>query len=626
MMTLINGRTRRGVRRQTSSRVMRVLATWLVTLAVCCLNPCAAQSEAPVDEIVEPRLLTFRDPELVMPEPIRRLSTAYLDLWIEALAGPEQELKRDVALNICRAHDEGFLDCSAAKNSLTEVLKDATAPRSVLVEIARALIVLDAREHSAALKELLRKGAGTQFELVVEPALARWSDAEMFATWKQRITARDVPRHRRLLALQALAELSADMTGDQQLHEELRTLIATSRDTAVVLEAARTLGKVKRVDLEPLARELLSSADADADTDGQRKRLAGVYLLLHHSSDGSRDLLLRVIKEGLTELRRAPMIRAAWRRLLQQDVSELASLAPLALQHSDPEVRRAAIDTLIRFPSKDGVGLLGVALDDRHPDIRRASRQGLFQLSGDESFKESIRAAGVAAVARTSWREQEQAIVLLVLLDQSIATDRMLELLHSPRGEVAIAAAWGLRRLNVAPTMVALLEYAETMDQQINDEEPLSPHEAIVLAHVFEALGRAKHQPAIPLLRRWVSKNSPRVAKDAARSAAVWSLGWLYEDSRDVELAQALKARVLDVVSLTPESAPVRHASAITLGRIGAVEVAADLKPIARQRQVVADLAAAWAVARLTGEVIPPPDAPISSGNRWKLSPIGSRK
>ena len=629
MMTSMNRQKSHIARHRASVRTWNLRAASLAIVAACWATPGTAQSEEapiadqkPAAEIVEPQLLTFRDPELSLPEPGRRLPSAYLELWIEALAGPEQELKRDVSISIGRAHQEGYLDCSAAKDALAAVLKDSSAPRSVLVEVARTLIALDAQEHSTALKDVLRKGAGTQFELVVEPALARWGDSELLTVWRQRLIAQDTPRHQQLLALQALAELPESATSDQRLHDELRNLITTSRDAAITLEAARTLGTVKLGELEPLAKELFTLTKPDS----QLKQLTGVYLLLHHSSDASRELLLQEISEGLTEPRQAPIVRTAWRRLLELNVAQLASLAPQALRHTDPEVRRAGIDTLIRFPSKEGTKLLGAALDDRHPEIRRAARQGLLELSKIAEFQESVRKAGLAAIARSSWREQEQAAVLLALLDQSDAANRLLELLNSPHSEVAIAAAWGLRRLNVASTMDPLLKFAEAMDQQVNDGQPVQLHEAMVLAHVFEAMGRAKYQPAIPLLKRWIPKTPPRVIADVSRSAAIWSLGWLYEDSNDLALAQTLKDRVLDVISLDPESATVRHASAIALGRIGAAEVADDLKPIARMGMLVADLAAAWAINRLTGEVIPPPAAPVSTGNRWKLTPIGSRQ
>jgi HEAT repeat protein len=597
----------------------------LAAVVVSCPVPCNAQTDVATDvptvEVIEPQLLTRRDPEFKYPDPIHRLPSSFLKLWVEALAGPGQELKRDVSMSIGRAHREKYLDCSPAIDALVEVLNDRTTARSVRVEVARTLITLDARQCSASLKEFLQAGSGTQFELIVEPALAHWNDSEMRVVWQQRLTAGDIPRHRGLLAIRALADLPESMTAGQQLHSDLEGLIKTSRDTAIMLEAARGLGSIKRVDLEPLARKLLFSAEAAGATES----LAGVYLLQHHASDASRELLRRVIAEGLTKRASAPVIRMAWRRLLQRDVADLADLAPAAIQHSDPEVRRCAVDTLLRFTSKDGIRLLGQTLDDRHPKIRRAARQGLLQLSAEDSFNEAVRRAGREAVARPSWREQEQAIVLLAVLDQSDAADRMLELLDAPRAEVAIAAAWGLRMLNVAEKQPAMLEHAEMLDQQFRDGQELRRHHETMLAHLFEALGKAKYLPAGPLLKRWVPKMPPQVSFDKARSSAVWSLGWFYEDSKDAALAQSLKARFLDVASLEPESFPVRRAAAIAMGRIGATQMVASLRPFATAGSEEIDMAAAWAIGRMTGETFPRPAPQIKTGNRWKLAPIGSR-
>lgn len=587
-------------------------------------TPCGAQDLSPARtvQIAEPELLMFRDPELRMPDSVRHLPASYLELWIEALGGPEQGLKREMAINIRRAHAEEFRDCSNATDALLSVLNDDTAPREVLVEVARALIALDARNHSKNLKELLQQGAGTHFEKVAEPALANWHDAGMLSEWQQRLTAGTIPQHRRLLALQCLALLPESMTNNPKLHMDLQQLMMTTRDTVIQLESARTLGKVRNSGLEDVARGFLTAPGNDA----ARQQLVGVYLLLHHSSDASRRLLQQTITDGLTVPRLAPVIRTAWRLLLKQNVSALASLSPQAIQNRDPELRRAAIETLVRFPSTEGVQLLGGSLDDPHPAIRRAARQGLLQLASESDWSKPVTQAGVAAIARSSWREQEQAVVLLALLGQTESADRMVELITSPRPEVAVAAAWGLRRLNVARTMPSLLKYAEALDHRIIDGQLLQPHDPIVLAHAFEALGKAKHEPAIPLLKRWIPKKFPRASLDASRAAAIWALGWLYEGRQDLTLARLLTARVIDILSLEPESTAVRHTAAVAVGRIGSGEVAAQLKPFADARQTPTDLAAAWAVTRLTGEIIPPPAAPIDTGNLWKLVPVGSRR
>lgn len=614
------------MRTATSGRSTLVTLAMFTLVAASATPWCAAQSTiaaANSDRIVEPQLLQLRDPELLIPARVRRLPTSYLKLWIEALAGPEYGLKRDVSRSITRAHRDGYLDCSTAREALMRILDDTSAPRSVLVEVARALITLDAKDNSAKFKELLKKGSGIQFETVVEPALARWGDSDMRQIWQQRLTASDVTRNRLRLALHCLADLPQAMTADATLHNEIQSLITDRRgDVMIMLEAARTLGQVKRAGLESLAERFLSSGDADSQFD----RLAGVYLLLHHESESSQALLLPAVIAGLSEPRDAPMVRAAWLRLLQRDVSELSAIAPTGIIHVDPEVRRNAINTLVRFPSEDGCRLLGITLDDRHPDIRRAARQAMLTLSSDGSLDNSVRQAGLAAVARSSWREQEQAVVLLALLNQSNASDRMVQLIDSPRAEVAIAAAWGLRKLNVAATHASLLKIAETMDKQIENGLTLLPHQPTVLAHVFEAIGRAKYQPAVPLLKRWVSKATPRYGYDEPRSSAFWALGWLFEDSKDVALAEQLKARYLDVVSLTPESSVLRYTAGISMGRIGAVEVVPDVRVLAVYNNGTAEQAGAWAITRMTGEVFPTAEPSIDAGGPWKLAPIGSRR
>jgi len=611
--------------RESGRFALAIATVVLFAVTVFSTGRCRAQSAGAENEIVEPQLLALRDPELLMPSPIRSLPEPYLTLWIEALAGPEYELKRDVAMNITRAHREGYRDCSAATDALLAILDDEAAPRSVLVEVARALSAIDAKKSSARLKELLKKGRGTHFELIAERALARWGDADMPAIWKKRLMEHDVPRHRRLLAIQTISVLPEAMQSDRKLHSILESLVASSHAPAILLEAARTLGNVKREGLEPLAAQLVGISPNEFSYSAM---LASVYLLLGHESVSSQDLLLHTIQNSLADPHRAPIVRAAWGRLLQLDVSALASLAPQAIRHSDAEVRRRAIATLTEFPTDDGVALLGIALDDRHPDIRRAARQALLILSRDESMTTSVRQAGLAAITRSSWREQEQAVVLLAILDHSASADRMLQLINSPRAEVSVAAAWGLRKLNVKETMAPLLAIAERMDKQIENGMILQPHEPVILAHIFETIGQARYEPSSSLFKRWIPKSEPRVNFGEARTSAYWAAGRIFEGSTDVALAQQLKARFTDVNPDTgmPESQMVRYAAGIALGRIGATELAPDLRLFALTKAGVPELAAAWSLERLTGEVVSPPEPATVTGAHWSLLPIGSRR
>jgi len=485
------------------------------------------------------------------------------------------------------------------------------------------LSAIDAKKSSARLKELLKKGCGTHFELIAERALARWGDADMPAIWEERLTGDDAPRHRRLLAIQTISVLPEAMQSDRKLHSILESLVTNSRDQAILIEAARTLGTVKREGLEPLAEQLVKLSSEDAS---YPKPLASVYLILSHTSESSQELLLRIVTNSLPHPRRAAIVRVAWGRLLQRDVAALASLTPQAMQHADTEVRRNAIETLTEFPTDAGVGLLGVALDDRHPDVRRTARQALLFLSRDELWSSSVRHAGLAAIMRSSWREQEQAIVLLALLDHSAAADRMLELIDSPRSEVAIAAAWGLRKLNVKEKLATLLAIAERLDKQIENGTTLQSHKPVVLAHIFEAIGQAGYEPSSSLLKRWIPKSEPRVNVEEARISACWAIGRLFDGSKDVALALQLKARFTDVISLIPESSTVRYAAGIALGRIGATEVAPDLRRFALTKAGEPELAAAWSLERLTGEVVSPPEPVTVTGAHWILLPIGSRR
>lgn len=620
MITLMNRKQHSDVNRSVASR-----ARLVITIAVICASRyCVAQTLETTDAIVMPRLLAHRAPEFHMPEPNREIPSSFIDLWIEALAGPEQDLKHDVAMDIRRAHQDRYLDCSPVTESLIKVLQNNDARRSVRVEIARTLIALDARDSAATFKRLLNENSGTQFEMIVEPALARWNDSEMPPIWRQRLADRNPVRYRQRLAIRALAVVQSSASDRALIHDDLRRLITTSRDTTIAIEAATTLGEFKREGLEDLAAQLLLSSNSASRPHSP----AGIFLLQHHDSDTSRKILLQVITDGMTIPHMAPNVRQAWKRLLELEVQDLAALAPQVQHHSDSGLRTVAVETFLLFASSQSVDHLGQMLDDRHPDIRLAARQALLQLSETTQLNDAVRLAAMEAIAGSSWMQQEQAIIILTELKHEDAAHRLLELLQSPRAEVMIAAAWGLTRLNVPDSIPSMLEIAKKLDQRVRKGQNENSPESIALAHLLEGLGLARHQPVVPLLKRWIPKKSPQVDIDLTRCSAFWALGLLYEDSKDKSLARQLVARFIDVED-TPleaaETATIHYVAAISLGRLGAPTALGSLKNFSTPVDGEVAMAAAWAIARITGEAVRPPLPASESGGRWRLSPIGSR-
>src|SRR5262249_46942535 len=191
------------------------------------------------------------------------------------------------------------------------------------------------------------------------------------------------------------------------------------------------------------------------------------------------------------------------------------------------------------------------------------------------------------AVATEQWRSLEQAAILLTQLDQMAAASRFVELLNHDRPEVFVAAAWGLRKLDVPNTVPAAARHVESRLLQLSAgggptrSKPL-PFEMIdhEMSQLNQLLGRQKYKAADALLRRFIPQPGMgmRIGHES-RAAAVWALGLIHEGANDPALAAALEERLNHTaLPIPPEDRRVRWMSALTLGRMKAKEVLASLR------------------------------------------------
>src|SRR6516165_3659218 len=97
---------------------------------------------------VELDFARHRDPPLNLGKtaPILRFSPRLLPLWLEALARPESDLKRQAADAIAKAHRLGMPGLAEAVPPLLKELEASDAPLVVRLAVARTLVALDARQ------------------------------------------------------------------------------------------------------------------------------------------------------------------------------------------------------------------------------------------------------------------------------------------------------------------------------------------------------------------------------------------------------------------------------------------------------------------------------------------------
>ena len=216
---------------------------------------------------------------------------------------------------------------------------------------------------------------------------------------------------------------------------------------------------------------------------------------------------------------------------------------------------------------------------------------------------------------------QEQAALLLGALDHEPAAGRLLELLHSPREEVMVTAAWSLRMLAIPETLPDMLEHA-----QFQSVERLAGRSTTGLdsqvAHLFEAFVLMDYAPSEPLLREYV----PKVSLNGyySRGAAIWGLGMFHAGTPDEGLAAQFVERMNDTMDIfNPEADIAWKMSALSLGRMHAE----SQLPALRKRLSETDdydpvaYAIRWSLHEMTGEEFPEL-APILRGESgWFLEP-----
>jgi len=587
-------------------------------LFAACLVLSLLASEPACAEI-RPEFLMYSDPEVQLPGTVKSYTPRLKALWLDALARPEHDMQRQAAETIGKAHQMGVSDLEEAIPQLEKLLVADGSHPATRFAAARALIALKSQQSAPKLFDAAQRHE-SELRQLIEPVLAEWDFAPARAAWLARLHDRSSRQRDTVLALRGLAhvrevkafDMVRQMTLDRQLRPDLR------------LEAAVTAGVLVERDLEPDAARLAKSAVARTANAAQSSllivdRLCAVRLLARHASEQARTLLVELAQDAEPSI-----AAAALARLNEIDPSLVLPLAEVAMSRPDPHVRRHAAESYIQRPTPERMSSLARLLDDVHPTVRGEIREALFRIAAVPELGNPIRVAASHELSRDSWRGQEQAALLLAALDHKPAAGRLAELLESPRPEVMIATAWGLRRLEVAETLPAMLDKARRQTEIRKKANPAGLDEQV--AHLCEGFGRMKYHAAEPLLRDYIPLNLAMGIH--SRGAAIWALGWLHEGNPEGDLPELFIGRVLDPSTFPPELDLVREFSAVSIARMKAVAQVKALQDFAKPRDGYerTSLVVRWALTQLTGEQFPisPPRA-ISPG-LWFLEPVGAEK
>ena len=276
--------------------------------------------------------------------------------------------------------------------------------------------------------------------------------------------------------------------------------------------------------------------------------------------------------------------------------------------HRDVNVRRWAAQAIAQEPNSKHLLLLQQRLVDPHPELRVIARDALLEFATEGGLRDEVIAAATEILAGDDWRGLEQAARIVVVLDHKPAAPRLIELLTQPRDEVGITAAWGVRKLSVPETLEPALDYCERAFAQLrkNEKEPLLGDVSLRASQLIQHFGVHRFAPAEELMRGLVAKQP---LSGEARGAAIWSLGFLYENELPADFCGQLDSRLNDVASTPPENPRVRQMSAVTLGRLKYEPALPSLRKYYELEGSNSEVgyACGWAVEQITGEKVAPP-------------------
>lgn len=539
------------------------------------------------------------DPELKFTDPIIVYSKTLGPMCIKALALADDEMQQQAANALARAHRLGTPGLIAAVPALNKVVTAETTHPAARFAAAHALIVLEAKE-SAAVLFAVSQGYRSELRQLIEPALGKWNHGAVVEVWRKRLNGSEFSPREVLLAIQGLAQVRDEASVGAILaiaHDSRRPL-------ATRLAAAKSVAQIQHSRLEEDAQQLLAAKSPTI-----AERVLAVSLLEHHNSEAAQTLLTRLAQDA------EPAVATVGLRTLNAINHDLVlPLAEQAMLSQDMAVRQQGAAAFIARPTVERVTSLANLLDDPHPALRAEICEALFRLAAKPSLDSAVRQAATNVLGRDGWRGQEQATLLLASLDHKPAAARLLQLLESPRDEVLVVSAWGLRKLAVQETLPDILHRVrQQMELRLKAGSTTDAADAQV-GHLCEALGLMKYEPADATLRLFVPKN--HALGEFSRSGAIWALGYLHQGTPDEPLASLMVGRLTESpTAMPPEVTRVRIASAISIARMKAQSQVGRIRifmgPAALNESV--SLACRWAIQELTGESIPAPTPAMDS-------------
>ncbi len=548
-----------------------------------------------------PRLSLMAMQDLEFPEGL-------VQLWMRALKRQEPELQRLVIDTMAMAFEEKLQGLDVAVEELVNLASADEQDLDVVRAAVQTLVILDVRDQQQLFADLaVAKGAA--ISEIVEPALANWQSKVMEDIWIERVKEQAASPSQMMLAIRGLAAIDS-----KGANEALQSLVLNASALRKLrIAAASTLGTVAPEEQLTLSSNLQKGASKQI-----MDALLGLALINGSDSAEAVEVLEKYVGNQNSVVQ-----SLALGHLYRIDYKLVVPFCSELLDSRDVNVRRWCAKALVEGRKADDVAAVAKLLNDINPGLRTYAANSLVDFAEVKELKPLVVTEVEKVIAGDNWRGCEQACVVFGKIDHEASAERMVELLGHPRGDVKVAAAWGLTQLRVAEVLPDMLDHADSVYEGLRSGElnARMPGVTFHLAHLCLAFGDQGYLAAEPLLRKLVPKSYD--FGQYPRPAAVWSLGVFHKDDPEPKLVSSLVERLQDDEGMVPEIELVRIMCAVSLGRMNAESAKDALAEYAVNTNMLAS-ATRWGIEEITGEAVPlPPHKPTTNTkNQWFLTPL----
>lgn len=504
---------------------------------------------------------------------------------------PSASQRMAAAQAIIRAPGNSHFDAPQLRQAIIERLEAGESQPNVRAELVAALCALD--DGSAAERLWKRLGDDQLVLPILEQACIRWRKPLPLEIWRERLRNHQGSHQEIARALEGLGA-----AGSQ---EDLALLITAVQDKTqsapLRLVAARAIGRLSTVDKLPLAKALRDSNAEQAD-------LLAVEVLGKKSSAEIKEFMVDIADQGDPVAQ-----RLAYQWLCELEPATAQAKAAAYSEHADAEIRRMSLLEINKTEQSEAIKVLSLALGDVHPALRELARtQLLSRSSRSADHQRAVEEAIAEGLKHSDWKTLEQCVRMTVELEQKVHVPRLIELLENPRPEVCITAAWALRHLATEEkSLAAMFEHAQPLVKRLQGEGRdgaiLEEFELRRLAHLLEAFGKRRYQPAKATLLVFVPKRQSMGL--ITRMAGVWACGKMWEGEENRSLADQLCERIADKATMFPEQESVRYTATLALGYLADPETRQALVANNENKPTPIAYATEWALMRIDDKKAP---------------------